>query len=249
MDGIARRKRIAIAFYGLCRSLDKTIDSIQDMLITRLRSAGYDVDIYVHTYVSDKPYRSAWSGENQLLDNEQYRLLSAKGVSIDDRDEVVSRIDFTPYCLKPDPWGSSDHECTRNLVLGLFSLKRCAAMIDMTRYDYVIVTRPDCIFKTAFDPKWLQVVDDKSALAPNFAQSSGVNDRFLVATPAVAKQYMNRLDIFGPYSRKHTSHSERFTKHVLDGAGVDVIHIPLYFHRLRAHGRVAYNDLLVNVTS
>lgn len=75
-------KRVAIAFYGLTRSLTYTIRSMQQNVLQPLQKAGIFFDIYLHTY-NLTTLTNRRSGENlQALNATEWKLLDPDFVSV-----------------------------------------------------------------------------------------------------------------------------------------------------------------------
>ena len=68
--------KVALCFWGICRSTDKTIDSIKTNIHNVLKQNNIEYDTYVHTYHLSKPYSNKRAGElPQQLNNYLYILL------------------------------------------------------------------------------------------------------------------------------------------------------------------------------
>ena len=66
--------KIAIIFFGLTRSLEKTIDSFKKNLFGPLEDNSIDYDIFIHTYKIYGPYHNIWAKEH----TENYKNENAK---------------------------------------------------------------------------------------------------------------------------------------------------------------------------
>jgi hypothetical protein len=75
------RKKVALAFYGLTRSLQYTIDSIRENVMDKLTAAGYDYDVYLHTY-DLAGLQNARSGESDRLNTTEWQLLDPDYVEV-----------------------------------------------------------------------------------------------------------------------------------------------------------------------
>ena len=68
-------KRVALAFYGLTRSLKYTFASVQQNIFAPLEAAGHTYDVYLHTYDLET-LSNARSGEDETaLNTTEWRLL------------------------------------------------------------------------------------------------------------------------------------------------------------------------------
>ena len=57
------KKRVAILFFGLTRSLNKTTESLHKNLFNHLTDNSIDYDIFIHTYKIFGSYNNEWSKE------------------------------------------------------------------------------------------------------------------------------------------------------------------------------------------
>lgn len=74
-------KRVALAFYGLTRSLHYTIDSIRDNIFAPLKEAGYEYDVFLHTYDLAR-LEGRRSRESAVLNTTEWRLLQPDYVEV-----------------------------------------------------------------------------------------------------------------------------------------------------------------------
>jgi hypothetical protein len=65
---------VALAFYGLTRSLRYTINSIQQNIFNPLKESGYTYDVYLHTYNLEH-LANQRSGEASSLNTTEWMLL------------------------------------------------------------------------------------------------------------------------------------------------------------------------------
>jgi len=75
---------IALCFFGLSRSLTHTHPAIQTNLIAPLEAAGYQVDVFLHTY-SLAELRNARSSEVSELNQTEWQLLRPRAHEISDQ--------------------------------------------------------------------------------------------------------------------------------------------------------------------
>ena len=69
--------KIALAFWGLTRSLKYTIESINEKILNILKKHNIEYKIFMHTWTVNSVYNNTRSKEaNIKLDNEEYKLLS-----------------------------------------------------------------------------------------------------------------------------------------------------------------------------
>lgn len=87
----SKPKRVAIAFYGLTRSLKYTIQSIRENVFEKLTEGGFEYHVYLHTYSLEKTERTR-SGESASLNKTEWKLLDA------DFHKVTSQVCATTCC-------------------------------------------------------------------------------------------------------------------------------------------------------
>ena len=69
--------KVALAFWGLTRSLKYTINSINEKIINILKKNNIEYKIFMHTWIVNSIYNNTRSHENNIvLDNEEYKLLN-----------------------------------------------------------------------------------------------------------------------------------------------------------------------------
>jgi hypothetical protein len=120
----SQNPNIAICFYGLCRSTNYTIESINKCIFEALKNLHFNYDVYLHTYKLTTSYTNLRNNEeNIMLDNDLYKLLNPNVYKIDDQDDIkkTDSLMFNKYRSKGDPW-SNDFKSLDNLILGLYSL-------------------------------------------------------------------------------------------------------------------------------
>ena len=69
--------KVALAFWGITRSLKYTIKSIKKYVFDELRSANIEYDVFVHTYKIDN-YVNKRAHENKgtKINHNEYKLLN-----------------------------------------------------------------------------------------------------------------------------------------------------------------------------
>jgi hypothetical protein len=72
--GKGMKKHVALAFYGLSRSLSYTIDSIHENILGPLDKAGYTYDVFLHTY-NLRQFNNHRSHESGVLNDTEWTLL------------------------------------------------------------------------------------------------------------------------------------------------------------------------------
>ena len=244
--------RIALCFWGLCRSTHLTIASIERQIYSVLRSAGIDFDVYIHTYNLYKPYTNPRSGEYDiLLRNTAWKLLQPTEYQVDDQDQVDRHIGFQAYRSKGNPWSDEASQSEApwhtldNHLRALWSLKQVTGLWQRSKetYDWIVYLRPDVRFVSPFDIDWLKQIGLNSIGCPDFQQISGCNDRFAVSRPEAAAIYGTRFDKALEYSRQKPLHAETFLADTIVAAGYRFVPLDIVFRRIRADGQTCPADV------
>ncbi len=232
--------KIALAFFGITRSLKYTIESIKNNVLGVLRDNGIEYDIFMHTYIVHN-YINIRSREMNLhVDNEEYKLLNADYIEIDDQAETKRKINMSLYRSYPDPWFTL-YNTVDNFILGQYSKSRLVHRIDKTNihYDYIIYLRPDCSYVDKFDINFLKAVNDNTICIPNFHNYGKYkfNDRFCIANMKTYKIYGDIFKYLLSISRQQSLHSETVIGQIISAHHIKAIRIPFRFSRIRCDGR------------
>jgi hypothetical protein len=229
--------RVALCFWGICRSTDRTIESIETCIFNPLSNAQISYDVYVHTYNLYRPYTNVRSNETGLqLKNTIWKLLKPREAKIENQDEVDKALDLKKYRNKGDPW-ESDYSTLDNHIRALYSLSEVTKLWTQsgTTYDLVIYLRPDVRFMTPLSLSWLDIRKGL-ILIPDFHLFYGCNDRFAIGVPKDMKVYGERFYSAYEYSLQKPLHSEQFLSNHIISYGIEFKTIPIRFRRVRADG-------------
>ena len=121
--------KIAIGFFGITRSLKYTINSIKENIFNVFEEKNIEYDIFMHTYfLNSYGNKRALEGKTDIIDNEEYKLLSPKYLKIDDQDDIKKKLDLTSYRKFPDPW-KTKYQSVDFFILGSYSKYMLTNMI------------------------------------------------------------------------------------------------------------------------
>lgn len=228
--------KVAICFWGICRTTNHTIDSIKTNVFKPLEEANIEYDILVHTFSLTSPYSNLRNSEHNIsLDNELYKLLNPTHVEIEDQDTVDKIIDLPSYRTKGDPWlraGSVNFGTFNNHIRALYSLNKVTHSALEGDYEKIIFVRPDVKFMNPINPKWLRVKDGQIVMTDFHLVP--INDRFAVTTPSSAKVFGMRFLKAKEYSLRNPLHSEQYLKYCIDQAKIKIFMVKFRFRRIRA---------------
>lgn len=268
--------RIALLFWGLSRSLNRTLPFIEMHVLDVLEKHDIAVDVFWHTVVSDSIF-SHRSGEfNIKLEKLDVAAMRPCKFSIVD-EETVSVQEFQLYCeakgwtekdfsrniLKEDKSGSMfnlwGHRfgIDRHLLcayytqrLGFQILVDHMHMHNFT-YDAVLALRPDMAPLTDIDlPMNLNLIrHNKNKLwIPDYQHWGGLNDRVAYGSVEVMKRYLvNRGLAYRDHRKVWTKNSEMFLLQYFNNSGIELERSSFRSIRVRSDGSVPNHDLSVKL--
>jgi hypothetical protein len=240
--------RVALCFWGLCRSTDHTIESIEECILKPLKKEGHTYDIYLHTYTLYRSYTNTRAKEYNLhLKNTLWKLLNPKEYILEHQDAVDLKLELERYRTHGNPWAEDDKvsfSTLDNHIRALWSLNQVTSLWRGTGivYDAVVYLRPDVQFLTYLSPSWLQGLTHHTIRIPDFHLVDGCNDRFAIGTPPVMELYGKRFHQAYEYSLRMSLHSEKFLAYMLHKNQIQIELIPIRFRRLRATMEVCPAD-------
>jgi hypothetical protein len=231
--------RVAIAFYGITRSLRYTYHSIYENVIEPLRSTS-DVRVYGHFY-NIKNIINVRSGELCEADSSEYKLIDFDSLLIEEPEECLDRFDLSNIFRAKDPY-CDDFKSISNLLHQLNSLDKVTALIaNKWEPDIVIFLRPDLIYHDSLFEA-VSVIKDFSLNAiylPRWQSWGGYNDRFAICTRKSYVAYGKRGCLVNEYiGFGKLLYSELFLRYALNKSKVNVYGLQLEASRVRADGRL-----------
>jgi hypothetical protein len=239
--------KVALCFWGICRSTNFTIDSIKSCIFDPLHTAGIEYDTFVHTYCVKSLYSNIRAKESNInLNNDLWKLLNPRSFVIENQDEIKDKLNVKSYRTKGNPWNDDKNTYTTldNHILALWSLKQVTQIWkpNQTQYSHIVYLRPDVRFLNPIQSAWFTSSNDSKIKMPNFHLMNGCNDRFAIGNPRIMSVYGNRFDDAYKYSLTNKLHSESFLAYTLLKHRIQIEHIPIYFIRIRADGQECPGD-------
>lgn len=232
---------IAICFFGIRRSLDKTYASIERNVIRPAQSFG-EVNLLAHFY-EKTIISNRRTGENNVQITDAGNFVELDEVEEAKPETRNIMLDFDKLSAYGDAW-NDDFASLSNLIHQLHSLKRVTALAQKRRPGIVAFIRPDlnyhdslyAVFKRA---SRMRNANRSIVFAPDWQRWGGVNDRFAIAVGAGAiMAYGRRISRAQEFCEMYNQplHSERLLALALERAAVQVVHIPHRASRVRANG-------------
>lgn len=233
---------IALAFWGLTRSLTYTYPTIQKHILNVLKKHNIAYTTFMHTYYLSTPYSNPRNNEHNIhLDNDEYKILNADYIHREDQNDVRNSLNLETYRTHPDPW-NTQYNTLDNFVIAMYSKQKVAQLIKNSgkSFDYVIFLRPDVQYVNDLNLEWFQLTSNTQICVPEFhCYTFKFNDRFAISTQENAYHIGDAFYSMLEYSKQLPLHSETFhynyTTSVLN---LTVHYIPFYFNRVRANGQI-----------
>lgn len=233
--------KVAICFFGITRSLKFTIDSIHKNIFNILKVNNIEYDIYIHTFYLTN-YNNIRTGESLMddeIDNEEYKLLNANFIEIENQEEIKKKINLLLYRTNKDPW-DTNYNSVDNFILAQYSKFRVTKMIEQNQinYDYILFMRPDCMYLNNLPIHFFKLINDNSICIPNFHLFGPIpfNDRFSITNMKTYKIYGYVFLLLLSFSKKEPLHSETILGKIMNHYKLNIIKIPFFFSRVRFNG-------------
>jgi hypothetical protein len=234
-------KKIAIIYYGLTRSLNKTIYSIRENLFNILEINNIQYDIYIHTYKINGIYKNVWSGNeiNDYNNEDIISLLNPKYFLFDDQNNIENQINFNDYYTYLN-WNGFFPEnmvkhMIKNLVLALYSKNKITKLFNenSSQYDYAIISRPDLELINKFDINYFSQLNNNNIIIPEQDSYEGCNDRFSIGVPSIISYYGTLYEKLLEYSKHKNIISECYLQDMLNIKNIDIIKNNIKYNTIR----------------
>lgn len=237
--------KIAVAFFGITRSLRHTIGSVNEKLLEPARSHRNTV-VCCH-FFHQKHIDNARTSERGALDTSEYKLLSPDRAEFSEPQKILADIGFEEIKTFGDHW-CDDFKTLSNLLHQLYSLKRVTRLVREEGADVVAFCRPDLMYHDSFGPALDRAlaVSKPSVFLPRWQRhKGGFNDRFAIASGKEAiEAYGGRLDHALSFCRKLSLelHSERLIRFAMSNSLVSIEKLSVRASRVRNDGRMVDED-------
>ena len=266
-DGIPTIKgpRVAIGFYGLSRSMEVTLPSIEKHVFNVLDRQHIAYDVFSHT-LSTNTIDNQRSQEHGGLDKFDVRHLRPCYAAIEYQEDIRER-EFASYLrfrnltnqdlerskatgilLRDDYW--EDHFasvknvlCAYHSVRGLYKLIVAVSKHINIKYDAIMVLRPDTaqLIDTDIFHNLQEIMSSRSILfTPSFQLWRGYNDRMAYGSADAMSVYMNRGKEFVHFTKN--VNGEEFLMDTLNKYNITVKFTNMRCVRVRIDGEVRGKD-------
>jgi hypothetical protein len=234
--------RIAICYWGLTRSTRQVYQTHRDNIWSRLRAAGIEYDVFVHTWATKKPM--TWGKIDPPQDETEYKLLEPTEFQRDNQDEFLAGLNFAEYWNEEIFRKHGDGPkyewypfLVRNHLCALESQRRVTEMMlaSGNEYTFVMYVRPDARIDTPFPVECLSTIGPKDIVIPDFKHCEGLNDRFAVVPWAYCQPYGCRITEIREFRKTQGRIvSEKYVKFIITKHYQNVRLIPFTFEFIRA---------------
>jgi hypothetical protein len=245
------KKKGAIIFWGLTRGLKHSIENLRSHLFDVLKENNIDYDIFIHTWYFKGNYENKWHKIKSIkLDFEEYKLLNAKYVIVEDQDKVQENFNFKQYQSQGD-YFKNNFQSFNYYILSLISQKKITEKFKEKKdeYDFVIFQRPDILYKKKFNINWLNLINDNNIIVPIFGSSPGnncyeINDRWCLCNSDNAVKYGTILNHILDYSKNNIVNAEIYLGWIMSNFyKIDIKKINMIFYRITPHGKIVLDDI------
>jgi hypothetical protein len=224
------KKKVAILFFGLTRTLKDVYPSLKQNLFNVLIENNFEYDNFVHTYTLPNPFQDPITQKiTYNYDNESYKILNPRDCILEEQMSVAKNLQIGRHFTKDVGWGgyaqicANQWNCTefaagcaliRNMVLAVYSKKRVTELFSKYKddYDYVIITRPDQAINNKFNVGAFSLLNDGNIIVPREHSYKGINDRICIARPRNAILYGFAFNFLLEYSKIKALCSEEYWK-------------------------------------
>ena len=240
--------KVALVFFGITRSLRYCIESIEKNIFNELKKENILYDIYQHTYTMENYSNKRTKEKQDIIDNNEYKLLQANYVMVESQEEIKEKLDLNKYRTHEDPW-NTNYNSVDNMILGNYSKKQATSMVENSgiKYNYIIFIRPDCLYLHELKLEFIKLANDNTIIVPNFhLHAKKLNDRFAITNIKTYKIYGYLFDNLLDMSKKMHLHSETILERILRNNNINIKNINFRFKRIRCNGQVEPRDKKIN---
>lgn len=233
--------RIAICFFGITRSLRYTSYSIDENIIAPAQAFG-QTKVFAH-FFNQVEIDNPRSGESGKSDVEEYRLLNADWLVIEEPDNCLEKHNFNQLCAYGDTW-NDNFVSLRNLVHQLHSLNEVTKAALDWKPDIVLFIRPDLLYHSSLKRYIGSILKcgSECVMLPAWQNwEHGYNDRFAICKfRSAIEAYGKRVGDMHEFCElnKTPLHSERLLRYVLEKSEIKPKRMSARASRVRIGGRL-----------
>lgn len=236
---------IAICFFGITRSLNVTIDSIQRNILDVLTENNIKYTKFIHTYDLSVLTNKRSKEFNCILNTDEYKLLSCEHISITNQEDFLKNLDFDKIKKKGDAW--NDNFCSLKNLLCQFNSLNCVTNLWYNaneKYDLILYLRPDLLYdKLCIDDVYKSFNNKIVLVPPDISKlKTYLNDKYAIGPPEYMYTYGTRIKFIDEYLIHRRLHSEEFLCYVLSKYTTFEQKLQMIGVRVRANSLISEND-------
>ncbi len=229
--------KIAIGFFGITRSLSWTLESINERIVSPLKTLG-EVKTFA-SLIRQKKIVNQRSREDEEVDPDEYKMLGCQTVVLQEPGACLEKIDMARLLRYGDSWGDNGKSLS-NLVHQLSTLDALHQTMLPYGADLIVFLRPDLYYHDDFISacRTHASIGQNSITVPDWQWARGMNDRFSICDPHSARAYATRIKYMHKYvdETRKPLNSEEFLWWTLNRFKVKYRLANLRASRIRSNG-------------
>jgi hypothetical protein len=241
---------VAIVLFGMPRSIDPFLESIEHTLLSSIRRVGLKYQI-VGKLNLPRRIENSRSGESGIIEQPLKITEIFPDVELMPQDESKVKDFLSKLSKFGDSW-SDNFQSLSNLLHQQQSLITGTKLALDTSAEHFVFIRPDLIYHDDFDQLIKNITSEKTGkvIVPAWQFCGGLNDRFAFAIGRkAAESYGFRLrdaDSFVARGNRPL-HSERLLAYSLGTRGISVDYMGHRASRCRIDGKIRKEDFAVKI--
>lgn len=185
------KKRIAVCFFGITRSLSHTIESIRQNVLEPARRCG-EVRVFAHLFDQHRIFNPR-SKEDGTMNPYENKLLGANELISESPGDCLEIWNYDKLRQQPDPWADNYHSL-RNFLHQMHSIMKVGRLAEVWKPSVCIYVRPDQLYVDSLMPYIQRSLQSPQPTLyyPNWQHHGGMNDRFAIASHQRAAEVYSR---------------------------------------------------------
>jgi hypothetical protein len=229
--------KYCICFFGVVsRSIEYTINSINNNILQVLKENNIEYDIFIHNNRTNILTNVRSYEYNCKIQNDKWRLLNPTEFIEDDQSDFDKNYNWKPLFQCGDIH-DDNYSSVKNAIRELYSIKRVTSLWEnKDPYDLYLYLRPDLLYinKLTIPP----ILKNNTLYTPSWHKWTGLNDRIYFAKYDTMLKIAKRIDYMEELilNTKIPYNAETYMKQVVDKFNIQTIDINLEGERVRANG-------------
>jgi hypothetical protein len=224
-------KKFAICFYGHIRTWNLCKENFTTNVIESLHPIL--PDIFVHTYdknnvVSDIIHTEEEINGMFIFDLKSGETIIPKKIIVENNDKAQEKNKIESQEIGYEIGTSKTYSVIKKIKLSHDLMKEYEIKNNIN-YDYIMMTRPDMIFRNiSFSPDILNIINNENCLYNFYSGSPDPSDEVVVGVPKMIEIYVSRYTQFYKIKTEHT---------FMGAIPTDCVHLLLVYTLSKYFGR------------